>query len=123
MRLIPLASGSRGNATLVEFGETRLLVDAGVSAKQLTLRIQSVGVDPASIHCMLLSHEHQDHTRGAERFSKLYGVPVACTTKTLVEDDVLAIAAPVLGGKQARHPVDSQPAETRFYRQQRLTAF
>jgi len=91
MRLIPLASGSRGNATLVEFGETRLLVDAGVSAKQLTLRLQSVGVDPASIHCMLLSHEHQDHTRGAERFSKLYGVPVACTAKTLAALDVSPI--------------------------------
>ena len=47
MRLTPLASGSRGNATLVEFGDIRLLVDAGVSAKQLTNRLHAVGVEPA----------------------------------------------------------------------------
>jgi phosphoribosyl 1,2-cyclic phosphodiesterase len=88
MRLIPLASGSRGNATLVQFDGASVLVDAGVSAKQLTHRLHSVGVDPASIRCILLSHEHQDHSRGAERFSKLYEVPVACTAKTLAALDI-----------------------------------
>jgi phosphoribosyl 1,2-cyclic phosphodiesterase len=88
MRLIPLASGSRGNATLVELGETRLLLDAGVSARQLTNRLQAVDVDPRSVRCMLVSHEHQDHARGAERFSKLHGVPLACTARTLDALDV-----------------------------------
>lgn len=83
MRLVPLASGSQGNTTLVEFGDVRVLVDAGVSARQLTHRLRAVGVEPESIRCVLLSHEHQDHSRGAERFSKKHGVPVACTPETL----------------------------------------
>ncbi len=87
MRFIPLGSGSHGNATLIEFGPTRLLVDAGLSARQLALRLRAVGVDPESIQCLLLSHEHQDHACGAERFSKRFGVPVACSPATLVAMD------------------------------------
>ena len=92
MRVLPLASGSRGNATLVEFGAglfgpTRLLVDAGLSARELTLRLRQVGVDPRSVAALLLSHEHDDHARGAERFSRLHGVPVLSTRETLVALD------------------------------------
>jgi phosphoribosyl 1,2-cyclic phosphodiesterase len=90
MRILPLGSGSRGNATLVEFGPasgrsapTRLLVDAGLSARELTRRLAQVEVAPSSIDAMLLSHEHEDHTRGAERFSRLHGVPVLCSVGTL----------------------------------------
>ncbi len=83
MRLVALASGSTGNTTLVEFGETRLLIDAGLSARALTRRLESLGIEPSSIKCVLISHEHQDHSRGAERFSMLHGVPVACTPQTL----------------------------------------
>jgi phosphoribosyl 1,2-cyclic phosphodiesterase len=90
MRVVPLGSGSRGNATLVEFGGsgplfgcTRLMVDAGLSARETTLRLQSIGVRPDSIAVLLLSHEHDDHSRGAERFSRLHGVPVMCSMRTL----------------------------------------
>ena len=83
MRLIPLGSGSRGNATFVEFGNTRLLVDAGLSARQLTLRLESQGLAPASIDGILLSHEHDDHVRGAERFSMQHRVPLFCAIETL----------------------------------------
>lgn len=83
MRFVPLASGSTGNATLIELGSLRLLVDAGLSARALGLRLESVGVDPASIDCILLSHEHVDHVRGAERFSMKHGVPVASCLETL----------------------------------------
>jgi phosphoribosyl 1,2-cyclic phosphodiesterase len=83
MRLIPLGSGSRGNATYVEFGATRLLVDAGLSARQLSQRLQALGLSPSSLDAILLSHEHEDHSRGAERFSKKYGVPLVCPLETL----------------------------------------
>jgi phosphoribosyl 1,2-cyclic phosphodiesterase len=83
VRVIPLGSGSRGNATLVEFGETRLLVDAGFSARDLTRRLAASGVEPRSIRFILLSHEHWDHTRGVERFSNLNRIPVACNRATL----------------------------------------
>ena len=53
MRLIPLGSGSTGNATLVEFGATRLLVDAGLSARALGQRLEEAGVTPASVDWIL----------------------------------------------------------------------
>jgi phosphoribosyl 1,2-cyclic phosphodiesterase len=83
MRVLPLGSGSRGNATLAEFGRTRLLVDAGLSARELARRLERVGVSPSSIEAVLISHEHEDHTRGVERFSRLHGVPVMCSVETL----------------------------------------
>ena len=88
MRFIPLASGSQGNAALVEIDGTRLLIDAGLSSKELEARLACCEVDPTGVDAVLLSHEHQDHSRGAERFSKLHGVPVACTAKTLAALDV-----------------------------------
>jgi len=83
MRFAPLASGSRGNATLVEFGSTRLLVDAGLSARELGRRLGQISVPPATVDGILLSHEHNDHARGAERFSRLHGIPVICSVETL----------------------------------------
>lgn len=83
MRFIPLGSGSRGNATLVEFGSTRLLVDAGLSARALNARLDAVGIPAGDIDFILLSHDHGDHVRGAERFSRVNDVPVVCSTETL----------------------------------------
>ena len=83
MRFIPLASGSTGNATLVELGSVRLLVDAGLSERALRQRLEAVAVEPSSIDCILLSHEHIDHVRGVERFSMRHGVPVASAIETL----------------------------------------
>ncbi|NIP94620.1 MAG: MBL fold metallo-hydrolase, partial [Akkermansiaceae bacterium] len=64
MRLAVLGSGSSGNATVLESQGTCLLVDAGLSARQLCQRLESVGVAPDSLDGILLSHEHSDHTRG-----------------------------------------------------------
>ncbi len=83
VRVVVLGSGSRGNATLVEFGERRVLVDAGLSARDLERRLRAVGIEPGSIAAILLSHEHHDHARGAERFSVRHRVPVACSRSTL----------------------------------------
>jgi phosphoribosyl 1,2-cyclic phosphodiesterase len=83
VRLVPLASGSRGNATLVEFGSTRLLVDAGLSARRLAQSLEQIGILPKQLDAILLSHEHEDHTRGAELFSRRHGTPVACCWETL----------------------------------------
>jgi len=88
VRLVPLASGSRGNATLVEFGRTRMLVDAGLSARALARSLERVGVAPGAVGVLLLSHEHEDHARGAEVFSRTHGVPVLCSVETLEALDV-----------------------------------
>jgi phosphoribosyl 1,2-cyclic phosphodiesterase len=88
VRFQPLGSGSRGNATLVEFGATRLLVDAGLSARALTARLEGIGVTPGSLTAVVLTHEHADHARGVERFSRQHGVPVICSARTLAALDL-----------------------------------
>ena len=69
-----LGSGSSGNTTLVEAQGTRLLVDAGLSCREMGERLDSSGVDPASLAAVLVSHEHQDHARSAAAFSRRWGV-------------------------------------------------
>ena len=88
MRMAVLGSGSGGNAVVMDTGRTRILVDAGLSAKQLCLRLAAVGIDPASLDGILLSHEHGDHVRGLDVFLRKYRVPIFATalTREVVED-------------------------------------
>lgn len=62
-----LASGSRGNALLINTGETKILVDCGLGVRTLFPLLQSVGVNGKEISAILVTHEHSDHTRGLER--------------------------------------------------------
>ena len=82
LRFRVLGSGSGGNATLVEGGGARVLLDAGLGPRQLAERLLSAGVDPASLDAVFLSHEHGDHARGAAAFSARWGVPLAGTRGT-----------------------------------------
>ncbi len=82
IRFAVLGSGSSGNAAVVHCGDTRLLIDAGLSAKQLELRLGELGVEPASLDGILLTHEHGDHTRGLKVFLKKHPVPVYTTPHT-----------------------------------------
>jgi phosphoribosyl 1,2-cyclic phosphodiesterase len=82
LRFKVLGSGSAGNATLVEGGGARVLLDAGLGPRQLAERLQSAGVDPAALDLVFVSHEHGDHARGAAAFSARFGVPLAGTQGT-----------------------------------------
>ncbi len=82
MRFAVLGSGSGGNAAVVECGGLRLLIDAGLSAKQLALRLRIVGIEPATLDGILLTHEHGDHVRGLKIFLKQFPVPVFTTAAT-----------------------------------------
>jgi len=82
LRFRVLGSGSTGNATLVEGGGVRVLVDAGLGPRQLKERLDSAGVDPAGIDAVLLSHEHGDHARGATAFVTKWGMPLGGTRGT-----------------------------------------
>lgn len=82
LRFRVLGSGSDGNATLVEGGGARVLLDAGLGPRQLAERLASAGVDPASLDAVLLSHEHGDHARGAAAFSRRWGVPLCGSSRT-----------------------------------------
>lgn len=68
---------------LVEFGARRLLIDAGLSARELTLRLAKAGVAGSQLTAILLSHEHHDHARGLERFAFKHRVPVFTTPEAL----------------------------------------
>lgn len=77
-----LGSGSAGNCTLIESSGCRLLVDGGLSARQITVRLASVGVDPAMIDGILITHEHTDHVGGLRVLCKKTPIPVYCTRLT-----------------------------------------
>ena len=82
LRFRVLGSGSSGNATLVEAGESRILLDAGLSPRELQERLQSAGVEPASLQAVYLTHEHSDHAKGAASFSRKWGVRLRGTRGT-----------------------------------------
>jgi len=75
-----LGSGSSGNATLAKSAHTTVLVDAGLSAKQLLARAQSLGAD--AIDAILLTHEHGDHVRGLKTLLKQRNIPLYATSAT-----------------------------------------
>ncbi|MGQ0503479.1 MAG: MBL fold metallo-hydrolase [Panacagrimonas sp.] len=77
-----LGSGSRGNATLVQGGATRLLVDCGFTVKEIDTRSARIDFDPASIDAILVTHEHTDHIGGVARLARAYGIPVLLTPGT-----------------------------------------
>ena len=77
-----LGSGSSGNSALVVSGETRVLIDAGLSCKQLCVRMEAQGVDPTSLDAILLTHEHGDHTKGIDVFSRKADIPLYCNPLT-----------------------------------------
>ena len=82
MRMAVLGSGSGGNATLVKCGNTHILVDAGLSAKQLVLRMAMHGVEPEQLDAILLTHEHSDHARGVDVLLRTRDVPVFANALT-----------------------------------------
>lgn len=83
MRIAILGSGSRGNALVVESGGRRILVDAGFSCRELERRMRLVGVEPETISALVVTHEHSDHLRGADRFVRRHRVPLFATRGTL----------------------------------------
>ena len=80
MRICLLASGSKGNSLLVESGQTRLLIDAGISARELRKRLELVGVDVESLSALLITHEHTDHVRGLGPLVRQLNLPVYLQT-------------------------------------------
>ena len=82
MKVAVLGSGSAGNSVLVCSGETRLLVDAGFSARALGQRLELLGINPSSIQGIVVTHDHRAHTRGIGVFSRKYLTPIHMTSRT-----------------------------------------
>ena len=88
-----LGSGSLGNCSLIESSGCRILVDGGLSAKQITLRLASVGVEISTLDGILVTHEHADHVGGLRVLCKKTPIPVYCTALTaeMLRKDQLAL--------------------------------
>jgi phosphoribosyl 1,2-cyclic phosphodiesterase len=77
-----LASGSKGNATVIAAGSTRILVDAGLSCRELMRRMAQVGEDPEALDAILITHEHLDHVAGLSVLARRFKIPVFFTEQT-----------------------------------------
>lgn len=88
---------------VVESGSFRLLIDAGFSCRELEKRMRLVGVEPESIRALLLTHEHEDHVRGADRFARKHELPVYLTggtrLGTALGDEVAARVTRIESGR------------------------
>jgi phosphoribosyl 1,2-cyclic phosphodiesterase len=77
-----LASGSRGNSTVIETSQASILVDAGISCRETFKRLKLIGLDPRSLSAILITHEHSDHVNGLATLAKKLSVPVFMTGAT-----------------------------------------
>ncbi len=82
MRVCLLASGSRGNSTLIEVDGCRLLIDAGLSGIETERRLSTVGLAGEDLHGILVTHEHHDHVSGIGPLARRYNLPVYIDRQT-----------------------------------------
>ncbi len=82
VRLTILGSGSAGNCAYLETNETRVLIDAGFSLRQIRQRLALIGRAPENLTGILITHEHSDHVQGVQALSTKLQVPVYCNRPT-----------------------------------------
>lgn len=82
VRMTVLASGSKGNSTIVSSSRTRLLVDAGLSCREIFKRMREAGEEIENFDAILITHEHQDHVQGLAVTARKLGIPVYFTEAT-----------------------------------------
>ena len=82
VRVTVLASGSKGNCTVVATNKTRVVLDAGLSCREIVKRMRLVGESPEDLDGVLITHEHQDHIQGLSVLARRWNVPVYATEAT-----------------------------------------
>jgi phosphoribosyl 1,2-cyclic phosphodiesterase len=82
LRVCVLGSGSKGNCTYIESPEARLLIDAGLSAREIERRLRQIDRSPTALDGVLISHEHSDHIHGVGALARRYKVPVSANSAT-----------------------------------------
>lgn len=78
----PLASGSKGNCIYIGTDHTKILIDAGISAKALQARLSEINVDLSDIDAILITHEHMDHIQGLKTLAYKKGIPILANQET-----------------------------------------
>ena len=82
MRFSSIGSGSRGNGTLIEVGDTLVLLDCGFPIIQVEQRMARLGKSPADLSAIVVTHEHGDHIKGVGPLARRYNIPVWMTPGT-----------------------------------------
>lgn len=129
-----LASGSKGNCTVISSSQTRLLVDAGLSCRETFKRMKAAGEEIESLDAIVVTHEHQDHVQGLAVTARKLGIPVYFTEAThrawmrwmtprkrltyaeWMEQQKAAVAAgkePVSAGEEAQDAAEEEIAEAK----------
>jgi phosphoribosyl 1,2-cyclic phosphodiesterase len=88
MRFASLGSGSKGNATLIEWRNTCVMVDCGFSIKEATSRLAKLGKQPQDLSAILVTHEHSDHWKGVMPLANKFGIKVYLTAGCLKSRDL-----------------------------------
>ena len=83
MKVIVIASGSKGNATYIEYQNTRILIDAGVTAKRIKEELAKYKTKCSSLDAILVTHEHSDHIKCLERVSNIFHADVYMSPKSI----------------------------------------
>ena len=82
LKFTTLASSSTGNAAVVSDGQTHILVDAGISARRITVGLRQLGIEPKQLSAILITHDHTDHIGGLAVLTKQNWVPIYATKPT-----------------------------------------
>ncbi|MBN2384840.1 MBL fold metallo-hydrolase [bacterium] len=82
MKISIIASGSKGNCTIVSDGQCSILIDAGVSASRIVNALSELELDVSTLKALIVTHEHTDHIRGIGPLTRRTGIPVFCTQET-----------------------------------------
>ena len=83
MEISVLGSGSSGNCFFIQNNKNAILIDAGLSAKQITFRLETINKNPDMIKGIFITHEHADHLRGADILARHLNIPIFATKKTI----------------------------------------
>ena len=85
MRFASLGSGSRGNALIVESAGTRILIDCGITLRNLTAGLERLDLALNDLHAAFITHEHGDHIKGVKALARKHSLPVYMTHGTAVK--------------------------------------
>jgi len=85
LKIASIASGSNGNCYYLENDDDAILVDAGISTRQIVARMANLGLSVSKVRGVFISHEHTDHVRGVDVLSRKYSIPVFMTQKTYLK--------------------------------------
>jgi len=91
MRFASLGSGSSGNATIIDSGQTTIMLDCGFACKETVRRLSQINIVPEQISAIVVTHEHNDHSSGVGVFSRKYKVPVYMNYGTAQQKDLGAL--------------------------------